>query len=426
MGIKITTERTHFYAPAINIVMLVTITGEPSEAELNYAIHKAVGKHDILRSRAYLDQSGDSFYSLMKKARSRIIMKVVTSADEWKQLIKEQERIPFHISSGDMIRYFLLKHEDEVQLVIVAHHLLGDGLSLIYFIRDIMKVLEDPATTYSRMPIKVLGKKDIPKNAKINPMIRLMMKLVNRKWNRNRKIFHQDEFHEMFESYWNKRETEIMDELFTGRELEKLIYLCKLNEVTVNSAIVTAFLYGVRVEKEVGLAVSIRPDKFEGMGNYVSGISIRYQLNNRKTFWENARKVQKLIYKKLNSNSAKYFLLQFLDCLEPTLVDAAYFSAFDGYENKSAAKVRDMFGYNRGSKGISITNLTRLDIPRTYGKYGINTIRFVPPLVPNAKRIIGIETIGEQMSVTLQYEKNETAQEKQEEFKCTMDLLRSL
>lgn len=82
--------------------------------------------------------------------------------------------------------------------------------------------------------------------------------------------------------------------------------------------------------------------------------------------------------------------------LRPSLVDAAYFSGYAGYENKAAGMVRDMFGYHGNPKGISVTNLGKLPIPSVYGAYQLKEFIFAPPLVPNAKRLFGAATLGEE------------------------------
>ena len=51
MDHRLLTERIHYYAPAINIVLALTVGGNPNIEELKTAIRKGVDKHDIFRSR---------------------------------------------------------------------------------------------------------------------------------------------------------------------------------------------------------------------------------------------------------------------------------------------------------------------------------------------------------------------------------------
>jgi NRPS condensation-like uncharacterized protein len=142
------------------------------------------------------------------------------------------------------------------------------------------------------------------------------------------------------------------------------------------------------------------------MGNYATGISIVCAYDEKKDFWQNAVSVQRHVYRKINSNKSKYFLLRFLDGLEPTLIDATYFAAFDGYKNDTASRFQRMFGFGEAPKDLSITNLTRLPIKEAYGKYLIDDLVFSAPLAANAKRMIGIATLGGKMKLAMRVLKN--------------------
>ncbi len=423
MDYKFIKERTHYYAPAINIVMSVTIGGAPSKVELQKAIHKAVKKHEIFNSKVYLDEKGDSFYSVIPEGMVKIETRDSDKEEDWKKIIHEQERIPFDFIHGELIRFFILKKVDAIGLVIVAHHLVGDGLAITYLIRDIMESLGNPFLSFQKMPIQLYNVESIPTGAILRPWILLLIKLSNKSWNKNKKVFQYAEYLDMFHSYWKNRKTAVESKVISGSDLTKLMEKCKANNVTMNSAIVTAFLLGVKVEKEVGMAASIRPEGYEGMGNYATGISINYSPDYNKSFWENTQIVQAYIYKKINDDKAKYFLLQFLRNIEPTLVDAAYFSAFAGFDNKMAGRYRDMFGYNNKKKGFSVTNLTKLKIPSVYGNYSIDNLDFVAPIVPNAKQIIGVVTLEDKMSITMQYEVKEDAENKKKDFENSIHIL---
>lgn len=176
----------------------------------------------------------------------------------------------------------------------------------------------------------------------------------------------------------------------------------------------------------MGMAANIREKGFNGMGNYATGISIKYHYNEKLDFTENARQVQDLIYGKLNDASKKYFLLQFMRNIEPTLIDAIYFNVCDDYHNKTASAFGSMFGYNGNPKGISITNLTKLPIAADYGEYEIKDFAFVPPLVLNAKRIIGIASIGRKMVLSLHLRNDADAEEHCSFFYKGMEYLKNL
>jgi len=422
MNNKIMTERTHYYAPAINIVLIVNIGGNPTEEELRTAIHKTVEKHEILSSKVTLEDNGDGYYIVIPKGILKIETRNSEGEEDWKQIIYEQERIPFNFIEGELLRFFILRKIDVTQLVIVAHHLVGDGLAMTYLIRDIMTALADPSVKDSKQPIRLFQEEDMPKTSALNPLLQSMVKRLNKSWNKQKRVFQYEEFLTMFQKYWSNCQTSIEDIIISGEDLRKLQEKCKSNHITINSAITTAFLLAAEGEKEVGMAVSVRPEGYEGMGNYASGVSFSYLPKPDKSFWKNAKIVHSQILKKLHNVRKKYFVLQFMNSMEPTLIDAIYFNCFDGYENGIVAKFRDMFRYNR-PRGMGITNLTKLKMPSSYGQYYIENLKFVAPIVPNAKRIIGVVTLEDQMAITMNYQVKEASENMKQLFRDAMNIL---
>lgn len=177
---------------------------------------------------------------------------------------------------------------------------------------------------------------------------------------------------------------------------------------------------------DVGHAASIREKGYTGMGNFATGISTKYQYNENLSFWENAKNVQKLLYEKLQSPAKKYFLLQFMGQIEPTLIDAIYFAACSDYSNATAITFAKMFGYAENPKGISITNLTRLPIAEDYGKFKMTDYTFVPPLVLNSQRIIGVASFGHRMNIALHLNKDQSVEMHRAFFHKGMEYLRQL
>ena len=70
------------------------------------------------------------------------------------------------------------------------------------------------------------------------------------------------------------------------------------------------------------------------------------------------------------------------------------------FSGKISAYLAQLLGYGTKVRDISITNLTRADIPLRYGDYEICELIFIPPVVSYAKNVYGIVTNGDLMYVT--------------------------
>ncbi len=423
---RLLTERIHYYAPAINIVMVFTVGGNPNIEELKTAIRKGVDKHDIFRSRVVLNEEGEGYYEPISEALVRIELLESYEDEDWKKLIYEQERIAFDFVHGELVRFFILRKEENIQLIVIAHHLCGDGIAITYLLRDIMTALGNPELSIQKMPIRVCTEKDIPKAARLKPHVRLLVRWGNKQWNKKKRVFRYEEFLSMFHRYWDKHQTAVEDFVISGDTLARLQEVCRTHNITINTAIATAFLLAIKTEKESGYAVTIRPEGYEGMGNFASGISIEFDPIKDVSFWKNAAAIQVQLYKKLKNIKKKYFVLEFMSKVEPTILDSIYFNTYADYQDKIAESFSDMFRYNGNPRGMGITNLTRLGIPSTYGSYRIEDLKFVAPIIPNAKRIIGVVTLEDTMAITMNYLVSKEQEIYRQQFRAAMSILCSL
>jgi NRPS condensation-like uncharacterized protein len=406
--------------PNINIVMKVDIGGNPSIEAVQRAIEVAVNANEILNCKINLLDNGDAIYERVEKP----VYSVEVSTESWMDVTKKYESRIFHLSIGELVRFFILTGENSLQLLIIAHHLVGDGLSIVYLIEDIMLALEGAKLTFK--PLHLITTKDFPIESHLNPLMRFGINYYNKKWRKVGKVFLYPDYEEMFQKYWREKKTTIFCEQLSQEELERISRNAHKFGVSINSLITTAFARAYGKRADIGMAVSIRDKGYHGMGNYASGVSILYAYNEDKSFMLNAQAVHRLIYKKLVDDKRKYFVLHFTDTLEATLLDSACMVAYGGYKNKVAEYFTRMMGYDGHPKDISITNLTKLDIKQTYGIYNIKNISFAAPLIPNASRVIGIASLGGCVSFTMHVLEDENLNYEKEYFWTAIQELKNL
>jgi NRPS condensation-like uncharacterized protein len=413
-------ERTWVYAPVNSIVIKVDIKGVSHEDQLKEAIRATVNHYDMFHQKITVDQDGKAYYESTDTCEP--VIKAMEK--DWMQVAKEQERLPFRIDKGEFIRFFYDKTETGMTLLIIAHHIAGDGISFTYFIEDILRSLAGENIEYKKLELFNMNK--LPRKARLRPPITWLIRYMNRQWKKSGKIFSFNDYYDMHQKYWQQKETAIYT-YYLENEIYDIIYkYSKEHQLTINTLITTALIRASEELSDVGMAVSIRDKGFTGMGNYASGISVKYRYDEKKSFAENAGKVQKMIYDKLNNPSKKYFLLQFMRSIAPTLIDAIYFNACGDFNNKTAEMFSKMFGYKGNPKGISITNLTKLPIQLKHGDYELEDAVFIPPLVLNAKRIIGIAAIDRKIILSLHVNNDDEAEEHHKFFNKGMEYLKKL
>lgn len=417
---KINKERMWVFSPVYGVVMKVDIKGDMNEHQLKDAIINAVNHYEVLQQKIVIDPDGSAYFDTTED-RILVLEKMNKS---WKEIITEQEKVPFAFHKGELIRFFYDITDNGATVLIIGHHLAGDGISFMYLIQDIMFSLE--GIEVKDKSIHLYNMENLPRESKLRPPISWLLKSMNRKWKKTGKIFDFNDFSDMFESYWNNHDTMIGTYYFEQDDYNRLLTYSKENQITVNSIITTALIRSAEETCDVGMAASVREKDNTSMGNYATGISVKYQYNNKCDFITNAKKVQQLIYQKLNDPKKKYFLLQFMGNMEPTLIDAIYFEALSDYSNKTSKLFSNMFGYNGNPKGLSITNLTKAPIKTQYNSYEITDCIFVPPLILNAKRLIGVVSLRNKMILSLHIQKDMEAERNCKIFTQAMDYLKDI
>lgn len=387
----ILTERVNLFEPNVYIKFIVKIKGITKPEKLADAVKKAFTVNEAAMSKIVLEESGAAYYEQVEESGC----KVTIAQGEVFEIIRENERKPFELERGELMRVFIIPSGSNAQLLVMAHHLAGDGKSIVYFLEDVMRILSGETRQFK--PMRIVTKEDFPAGEKLPPYVRLFVNVMNKKWTKSGKNFTWEDYYLVHRKYWESHNSHIEQKTVSGEELNKLKDDAKKIGVSVNSYIVTALLREVGKESEVGIPVNVR-EQNHSMANWVTGIRINYQYAKKKSFGENAKKVHQEIYKKLESLCIKYFVFLFLAELEPSLIDSVLLYVHGCYRNKLSEKLAKAMGYlGEKKRDLGVTNLGEIGVPRKYGEYEIEEVAFIPPAVSYVKKGFGVITVGETM-----------------------------
>lgn len=385
----IRTERANLFEPNVYISMVVKISGMVSKEAVREAVEKAYEANEATMSRIVMEDGGDAYYEKMESSGCKFFF----DSRSFITIIKESEKNPFAIQKGELVRTYLTIENQEMVLLIHAHHLVGDGKSILILVKDVMDGLSGKQPEYK--PMFLIDQRFLRKKAKLRLGIRLALKKVNRKWEKVGKAFTWEDYYDVHKRYWESHSSEIEVKTYSANELKKN---CK-NGATLNSYLITDFLRKTTESKVVGIPVNIREED-NGMSNQTSGISIKCQYQTDKSFEENLSIIHKEIYKMIRNVNMKYFILLFMGQLNPSLVDSILLQTHGCYQNKLSKKMAGIMGYiGKEGRDLGVTNLTRIDIPNDYGSFRIEDILFIPPKVSYTRNVVGVCTYGDNLTV---------------------------
>jgi NRPS condensation-like uncharacterized protein len=422
-------------SPYAIIAVVARIKGNVSENILKDAVKKAQKRHLNLRMRIqehdhipYFTSEGIKDIPIYATARE--------SDDHWIKIYHEQCTVPFEFEARPAIRFILVHSRQTSELILLCHHILGDGMSLAYLARDIMRHLEGPAREVEVLPDPApIGKDNFPKEVSINPIVRYFIDRINQKWRKKPIYFDREDYLSLNQAYWMSFKHHMALVELSEDQTTALVERCRKERVTVNTAITCAFvgaqsiILGRISSPNIMIAGSLR-DRLqrpagEAIGNYAAGLELDYEYDQKMTFWENSLKLHKKL-KPLYANRHLFKELLTWCYLEPAILESLCFkmigalvppdsprydklSSFSKQDDviSSLLRKQNMGSLEKPFLGTAVTNLTRLDFPRTYGSLELDRLIMNPGgMFPLAmvNLVIGAVTCAGKLSLLLEYE----------------------
>lgn len=123
---EILTERQNLFEPKVYITMCVELRGKVCPHQLTAAIKEAYKANEATMSRIVLEH-GTVYYEKISVSGC----KTMITNKKWIELVRENEKLPFEIDKGELVRTFIIPADTDTQIMIMAHHLVGDGKSKV-------------------------------------------------------------------------------------------------------------------------------------------------------------------------------------------------------------------------------------------------------------------------------------------------------
>ena len=324
---EIVTERSNLFEPNVYITVCAEIEGKVCPHKLSAAVKQAFEANEATMSKIVLEH-GFAYYEKMSVSNCKIEIK--NEKENWIELVNQNEKIPFVIDKGELVRAFIIPSEDKTQIIIMAHHLVGDGKSILYFVKDIMNALSDIPLNYK--PLTLL-ERNLPQKG-VFVIAKLYANYCKHKW--NNRFFTWQDYYNLHKKYWKIVSSDIRCETLSAEDTQRIKDDAKQIGCSVNSYIVTMFLQKYSSLCKVGIPVSVRQEQNEAMSNLTSAIWINYKYDMQKTFAQNAMQVHKRITRRLKHH--RTFVLQFLAQMPVTLLDAVLLNTYDYCDDRLAKK----------------------------------------------------------------------------------------
>jgi NRPS condensation-like uncharacterized protein len=359
----------------VNCLMTARIRGNIAAENLALALEKVQGKHSLLRARVV--EEGRQPYFAFSTDPEKIPVRVVErrSDEDWRDITAVEWKTPFDMSSGPMIRVVWIKAKDISELMLVGHHCICDGASLVAIFRDILRLVDQPdmqLTPYKAFEsLRDLIPPEVASDLKLALLVKGKAALF-RLFALTVRTVKTAPPGEHYLIYWRS----------DVKECAELARRCKAEGTTPFAALCVAFLLAFKqvnrkkFKNKIMCPVNIR--RFiENIGadmmfNYAPTIPLALSSDPQQEFWGLARELKRSMSEKIDRLNA-YEHLMAAEQL-----------------HSSIPKLISLLRKSKGSYDCAFSNVGRLDIPENYQSFEVESFLGVTVAVPwkNATTLI--------------------------------------
>lgn len=270
-----------------HFILVARIEGSSvSEDDLSRALLQAQLRHPALRTVIDVDERGNPHFG---PCSAPIKLKVIPRTDErhWLQETEKELSTPFAPGEGPLLRAALVQGDAVSEVVLAVHHSIGDGVSAMYLVRDLLEAMEgyelQPLPPSPSLEELVLGTGAVPDDQAPTPPISTAAS-----------------------PDLERLERPVLQTLAIGApELERILARCRVENATLQGALLAAVLLSLPAQEtlqclspvNIRTLSSLGPDDF---GLYISSGMASLDRKGPRDFWSLARSARQQVVRALD------------------------------------------------------------------------------------------------------------------------------
>ena len=372
-------ERAQLFSPAAMISLKLDIAGCNDAAVMRRAIREVLRANSLMCTHIVISPEGDAYFESLDEPNCPILIK----HEEWRQLLAESERRPFDLAEGELARFFIIPGAP-MQLLICAHRLIGAGLSLMQLAGDIMAALN--GEVIEPRGIELCDPEQLPGALPLS--VQLNIRMVNLRWQFGKRVF---DFRDM------KRLNDVYPQ--SDATIHKRVIDHSGDPLRICASAASA-LMSLSGGAESGVTLIYEGGK-ACLGDFSREIVIGDTYDSEYGVRRNVDLLMTELGSLLQDTDKLNYSTKYLSSFMPTLIDASYFAAYDGYGDPIARRLSQMRGMSDRARRVEIHMPPTDALLRVSGECSIVGCAVIPPLSPGARRTLGIAILPDRATLIL-------------------------
>ena len=406
-------ERIFLRSPCINVCFRFIIRNYFTIDDFDKAINKVCQRHPLIKSTIeWIDNN--AFFNMNK---GHIGVEYYTGVNNfnWYNWYAKMDNIPFDFKNGPLVMFCVIFHEDVIEIILLGHHVISDGIGYLNLIKDLLLALDkriDPTPQIHNY--KTVFKEE----AKLGFLKAQYVNKMNKYWRKNRKTISEEEYIKFIHQYRNTYKPGLYLNTINETDLNMLLKTCKERKITVNEAMSAAFSIATKELTEyfpdkrlhISVAVNIRnelmPEPLECLRDYVSGIYVKMKINQKSSFGKNSKCIISNIRRRLKNKRIRHLAVNFVNVVDKDLLETVPYGSYGNFGLTLSKRIGRYLSEGIEVKSVGISNLGRHEL-RSYERVGLVDLQFIPPTFPASFLTVGIITINKILNICLRYNKKE-------------------
>ncbi|MBN2148831.1 MAG: hypothetical protein JW726_15695 [Anaerolineales bacterium] len=396
----------------INHAIVARFVGEPDEASLRIGLNYLRERYPMAAMRLQNDEDGKPCYTSDGVPDFPLRVTAQAHEESWQQVAAQELGTNFDLLKGPMIRAVLLKRRANLSpsastpcadLVLTFHHGIADGMSAVYFLRDLLCLLKDSSVNLPVIPPPPDLLSLIPETAKRSLSLKAqILGMKSGLW----LMQHFPPFRLLFppadrliEGRLPWQHMALVSRCLTKTQTTRLADLCREKGTSIHAAISAAWLRA-RLEikpnirnwkRIISSPVNLRGllDAENVFGMFMSNAVIAVDCPPSQDFWTIARQIKARLNHNIQTGRVYQWALTMLGLMDSSLT--------------AISRAVPTFATQPVNYDFSISNLGRLSLPAQNSTLKLESV--YGPIVNTSERemTVGISTACDHLTMTLTY-----------------------
>ena len=364
---EIVAGRGFYFMPSSMTVIKVTVREKYIHQKMVDAIEKLEKTHPIINNIVVQKQGKLWFEDI--GIHLSVIRYTDNEMTDW-QKIADNILLKFYdLSKEPGVTIAVLEHKECFDVLTAVHHIYGDGVSLKYIMSDLLYIYSTGNTISPRTALTELSEKHLTSQIHISEELNKKINEIIEKCNETKPAFDYEMFHKMKMLDNKLVRYEFVFGNIDGLEYYKLKQMCKMYNITINSAIMTALVSVIQSEEGIHaiIPVNTRPllgySEDKGLANFASSIRPFFKYQQEISFWDNAVAFHEIIQAFRNDvNKLLENLYSFMK-LNENIFGMSYFAQYGMFKDLDLVmKLQDILGIDIRKKNVDFSNIGEMFI----------------------------------------------------------------